>query len=73
MDPQACLDLVYRYLCEKYYEDAQYALADYREWRRKGGFEPFYGDVIADHMQDRLNEYVEDIVATIENDMEGRN
>ena len=52
MDPQACLDAVESALTAaeqpgdntSHIEDAEEHLANYRAWRRKGGFEPPNGD-----------------------------
>lgn len=38
MDPVACLDLAEAHADEGNPDDAAWALQDYREWRRKGGF-----------------------------------
>jgi len=52
MDPQACLDAVESAIKAaempgdntSHIEDAEEHLANYREWRRKGGFQPKGGD-----------------------------
>jgi hypothetical protein len=38
MDPKACIELAESHAEEGNPEDAAWALQDYREWRRKGGF-----------------------------------
>lgn len=44
MDPKTCLDRAENAINAGDHEEAADALADYRGWRNRGGFEPFGGD-----------------------------
>jgi hypothetical protein len=44
MDPTACLQRARDAIDEGDFDEARDALASYREWRRRGGFEPDGGD-----------------------------
>lgn len=43
MDPQQCLLDARRYLDDNDMEEFVYTMDCYREWREKGGFEPYVG------------------------------
>ena len=51
MDPEACLYRAYAAADEMDLDEANDALADYREWRSKGGFEPTHGDLRASALE----------------------
>ncbi len=44
MDPKACLRAASEALKDSDFESAADSLADYREWRASGGFEPILGE-----------------------------
>jgi hypothetical protein len=55
MDPYKCLNDLREFVSSGYYSNARENLANYREWRKNGGFGPPGGDKIADDLEKRLN------------------
>lgn len=58
MDPKACLSSVLTHIEQHDYADAIEALADYYDWRVKGGVEPPRGDRVARDLATRLSNAV---------------
>ena len=56
MDPAACLQRAHDQLDDGNIDEARDALTSYREWRRRGGFEPEGGDQRADELEQMLIE-----------------
>jgi len=54
MDPKAALDSAESAIKAGDLEEAEEFLANYREWRRKGGFEPDGGDLRCGHLSMRM-------------------
>jgi hypothetical protein len=54
MDPAACLQLAYEAFNADDFDEARNTLASYRNWRRRGGFEPHGGDHRADELERML-------------------
>ncbi len=54
MDPEACLDRAERAIDDREWRDAREALADYQQWRDRGGFQPPGGDTRADGLRKRM-------------------
>lgn len=54
MDPKACLDRVESAIEDRDWIEAREALADYRQWRSRGGFEPENGDARESALRARL-------------------
>ncbi len=54
MDPQAALDCAESAIEDGDLEEAEEFLANYREWRRKGGFAPEGGDLRCERLSMRM-------------------
>ena len=54
MDPATCLQLANDAINADDFDEARNALASYRNWRRRGGFEPDGGDGRADELERTL-------------------
>ena len=54
MDPVACLQRAHDALDDGNLDEARDLLASYRDWRRRGGFEPENGDQRADGLEQML-------------------
>ena len=54
MDPVACLQRAHDAIDAADFDEARDALASYRDWRRRGGFEPDGGDQRAGELEQML-------------------
>lgn len=54
MDPKETLRLARNAINDRDWEDARYLLAEYRQWRRRGGFQPKGGDKTATALYARM-------------------
>ncbi len=60
MDPVQCLADASEWIEKREYHEARNCLEDYNEWRRKGGFEPPGGDVLAARLLDEVISWFEE-------------